>query len=51
MHNMLSEQQESLLKRGFSRRTGRIAALVGAGATLPLYNEFALAARAPADAG
>ena len=47
MHNMLSEQQESLLKRGFSRRNfGRIATLVGAGATLPFYNEFALAQRA-----
>src|SRR6202142_4688934 len=47
MHNMLNEQQESLLKRGFSPRNfGRIATLVGAGATLPFYNEFALAQRA-----
>src|SRR5258708_4084727 len=42
-----SEEHVNLLKRGFSRRTfGRIATLVGAGTTLPFYNEFALAQRA-----
>ena len=36
-----------ILERGFSRRSfGRIATLIGAGATLPFYNEFALAQRA-----
>ena len=39
-----SEQQAHFLRRGFSRRSfGRIAALIGAGATLPFYNESALA--------
>ncbi|MBV9612510.1 MAG: pyridoxal phosphate-dependent aminotransferase [Acidobacteriaceae bacterium] len=41
---MTAEQQENLLSRGFSRRTfGRIATIVTAGATLPFYNEHALA--------
>ncbi len=41
-----AEQQESVLSRGFSRRQlGRIAAVVTAGASLPFYNEFALAQR------
>ena len=36
-----------LLGRGFSRRQlGRIAAVLTAGATLPFYNEAALAQRA-----
>ncbi|MBV9404625.1 MAG: hypothetical protein JO211_04725, partial [Acidobacteriaceae bacterium] len=39
-----TEQQEDLLRRGYSRRTfGRIATLLTAGATLPFYNEHALA--------
>ncbi len=39
------EQEKNLLQRGFSRRSfGRIAALVGAGASsLSFYNEAALA--------
>jgi histidinol-phosphate aminotransferase len=38
------EIQQDLLKRGFSRRSfGRFAALIGAGAALPFYNEAALA--------
>ncbi len=37
-------QQEELLHKGFSRRQlGRIASLLTAGATLPFYNEFAMA--------
>jgi len=49
------EQRRDLINRGFSRRTfGRIAAMVTAGATLPFYNEPALAqfskVNAPADA-
>jgi histidinol-phosphate aminotransferase len=37
-------QTDSLLRRGFSRRDlGRIAGLLTAGATLPFYNEFAMA--------
>jgi histidinol-phosphate aminotransferase len=41
----LSKQQTTdLLKRGFSRRSfGRIAAMISAGATLPFYNEPAMA--------
>ena len=39
-----SEQKRELLKRGFSRRAfGRFATLLTAGATLPFYNEPALA--------
>jgi histidinol-phosphate aminotransferase len=38
------EQKKDLVKRGFSRRTfGRIAAVMTAGASLPFYNEPALA--------
>jgi histidinol-phosphate aminotransferase len=38
------EQKLDLLKRGFSRRNfGRIAAMMTAGATLPFYNEPAMA--------
>jgi len=56
MNNVLSEkQQEHFLNRGFSRRNfGRIATMLTAGATLPFYNEPALAqlsrVDAPADA-
>ena len=39
-----SQQQQDLLRRGFSRRHfGRIASVLAAGATLPFYNEAALA--------
>ncbi|HEX6894523.1 MAG TPA: pyridoxal phosphate-dependent aminotransferase [Bryobacteraceae bacterium] len=39
-----SPQQQDLLQRGFSRRHfGRIASVLAAGATLPFYNEPALA--------
>ena len=49
------EQTRDLINRGFSRRNfGRIAAMVTAGATLPFYNEPALAqlskVNAPPDA-
>src|SRR3982074_537038 len=38
------EQTDSFLQRGFSRRQlGRIASLLTAGATLPFYNEYAMA--------
>src|SRR3954451_5919193 len=38
------EQKRDLARRGFSRRNfGRIAAMMGAGAALPFYNEPALA--------
>src|SRR5882724_7797312 len=38
------EQTNSFLHRGFSRRdVGRIATLLTAGATLPFYNEYAMA--------
>ena len=38
------EQQKDFLKRGFTRRNmGKIAAMVTAGATLPFYNESAMA--------
>ena len=41
---LTSEQQSHFLQRGFSRRSfGRIAALIGAGAALPFYNESAMA--------
>ena len=45
MTSVLSfQQQQDLLKRGFSRRHfGRIASVLAAGATLPFYNEAALA--------
>ena len=39
-----SEQKQEFLKRGFTRRNfGRIAAMITAGASLPFYNEPALA--------
>src|SRR5438309_12122507 len=49
------DQKRDLISRGFSRRNfGRIAAMVTAGATLPFYNEPALAqlskVNAPPDA-
>lgn len=38
------DEKRELLKRGYSRRSfGRIAALISAGATLPFFNEGALA--------
>ncbi|MGH7751294.1 MAG: aminotransferase class I/II-fold pyridoxal phosphate-dependent enzyme, partial [Gemmatimonadales bacterium] len=45
MHGILSAPtQRDLLERGFTRRSfGRVAALLSAGATLPFYNEAALA--------
>jgi histidinol-phosphate aminotransferase len=45
MQNLLSpEIRNDLVKRGFSRRAfGRFAALMTAGASLPFYNESALA--------
>jgi len=43
---------DSLLKKGFSRRDlGRIASLLTAGATLPFYNEFAMAQQAQGGRG
>src|SRR5580692_10237549 len=42
--NFNPEETKDLLKRGFSRRNfGRIATMLTAGATLPFYNEPALA--------
>ncbi len=42
--NLSPEETKDLLKRGFSRRNfGRIATMLTAGATLPFYNEPALA--------
>src|SRR5438477_6162411 len=39
-----TEQKQEFLKRGFSRRSfGRLAAMLTAGASLPFYNEPALA--------
>jgi len=45
MNNVLTaEQATDLLKRGFSRRAlGRFATMITAGATLPFYNEPAMA--------
>ncbi len=41
---LTTEQRQDLLKRGFSRRHfGRVATMLTAGATLPFYNEPALA--------
>jgi hypothetical protein len=38
------EQKRDFVKRGFSRRTfGRLAAVLTAGASLPFYNESAMA--------
>jgi len=57
MSNIITlEEQHELLKRGFSRRAlGRFATLLTAGATLPFYNEAAMAqlsqvGNVPADA-
>src|ERR1043165_8022125 len=45
--NLISDQAERLLEKGFSRRQlGRIAKLLTAGAGLPFYNEFAMAQEA-----
>src|SRR5947209_3113213 len=42
--HLTDECKSDLLQRGFSRRTlGRIAAMMAAGATLPFYNESAMA--------
>jgi histidinol-phosphate aminotransferase len=39
-----AQQKNELVKRGFSRRNfGRLAAMITAGATLPFYNESAMA--------
>src|SRR3978361_2021397 len=45
MSNILNlEEQKELIKRGFTRRSfGRFATLLTAGATLPFYNEAAMA--------
>ena len=45
MHPIINQEvQENLLARGFSRRHfSRIVGMMGAGATLPFYNEAALA--------
>jgi histidinol-phosphate aminotransferase len=41
---LTNEQMNDFLKRGFSRRNfGRLATMIGAGATLPFFNEFSLA--------
>ena len=41
---LTNEGRRELLRRGFSRRSfGKVAALISAGATLPFYNEAALA--------
>ena len=57
LHTVFSEDQKlDFVKRGFSRRNfGRIAAMITAGASLPFYNEPALAqlsfrGKLPADA-
>ena len=56
MAAVLTEKlQEEFVRRGFSRRNfGRIAAMITAGASLPFYNEPALAqlskVEAPPDA-
>lgn len=42
--NLSLKEQKQLIKRGFSRRSfGRFATLLTAGATLPFYNEAAMA--------
>ncbi|MBI3666528.1 MAG: pyridoxal phosphate-dependent aminotransferase [Acidobacteria bacterium] len=44
MNVLSAEAKRELLTRGFTRRTfGRVATLISAGATLPFYNEAALA--------
>ncbi|HXJ38627.1 MAG TPA: hypothetical protein VNH18_05075, partial [Bryobacteraceae bacterium] len=41
---LTTQEQKSFLARGFSRRNlGKIAAMVTAGATMPFYNESAMA--------
>src|SRR6185295_13445901 len=52
MYGILNDEQKSeLVSRGFSRRAfGRIAAMMTAGATLPFYNEPALAQFSKVDA-
>src|SRR5438093_11332896 len=52
MHGILNHELKSeLVDRGFSRRAfGRIAAMMTAGATLPFYNEPALAQFSRVDA-
>src|SRR5271165_213923 len=43
-HPFTAEQAQDFIKRGFSRRSfGRLASLMAAGATLPFYNEPAMA--------
>jgi histidinol-phosphate/aromatic aminotransferase/cobyric acid decarboxylase-like protein len=42
--SLTADQQRDFVRRGFSRRSfGRIAAIMGAGAALPFYNEPAMA--------
>jgi histidinol-phosphate aminotransferase len=44
LHAMTADEKRDILARGFSRRSfGRFASLLTAGASLPFYNEFALA--------
>jgi histidinol-phosphate/aromatic aminotransferase/cobyric acid decarboxylase-like protein len=44
MQNLHPEVEKDLVKRGYSRRSfARVASLITAGATLPFYNEAALA--------
>ena len=45
MNDLLTPQQkDDFIRRGFSRRSfGRLAAMIGAGAALPFYNEPAMA--------
>ena len=50
--NLLPDQADLLLQKGFSRRQlGRIATLLTAGAGLPFYNEYAMAQDAQRRAG
>lgn len=43
-HTLNADVRSELLKRGFTRRSfGRLASIITAGATLPFYNESALA--------
>jgi len=50
--NLLSDQADPLLQKGFSRRQlGRIATLLTAGAAMPFYNEYAMAQDAERRAG
>ncbi len=44
------QEEKEFLKRGFTRRNlGKIAAMISAGATLPFYNEMALAQASKVD--